>query len=268
KTTLLDVLSRLVPRPLPSQHVTPAAIFRVVEAHQPTLLIDEADTFLYDNDDLRGILNGNRKGSRVLRTVGDDHEPRAFSVYTAVAIALIGQLPDTLHDRAVIIDLQRRRASEPITSFRPDRADHLDVLARKMVRWAKDHTDRIAERDPEMRLINRRADNWRCLLAIADEAGGAGPEGAGNSAEASHNAGCGDAARLGLGQGDMRPISGGKAELPSVGLVKALVAIEGCRWGEMGKARKPLTQNGLARMLKPLGIRSEDIWIGSSDGKA
>jgi hypothetical protein len=65
------------------------------------LLIDEADTFLYDNDDLRGILNGNRKGSTVLRTVGDDHEPRAFSVYTAVAIALIGQLPDTLHDRAV-----------------------------------------------------------------------------------------------------------------------------------------------------------------------
>ena len=90
KTLLLDVLSRLVARPLPTTNVTPAAIFRVVEAHHPTLLIDEADTFLYDNDELRGILNGNRKGSTVLRTVGDDHEPRAFSVYSAV-VQRVGQ---------------------------------------------------------------------------------------------------------------------------------------------------------------------------------
>src|SRR6516162_10055285 len=273
KTTLLDVLSRLVPRPLPSQNVTPAAIFRVVEAHQPTLLIDEADTFLYDNDDLRGILNGNRKGSRVLRTVGDDHEPRAFSVYAAAAIALIGQLPDTLHDRAVTIDLQRRRASETITSFRPDRADHLDVLARKMARWAKDHADRIAERDPEMRLINRRADNWRGLLAIADEAGGEWPGRARNAAEASHNAEGDNASRPELPLGDIREAfaKAGEGrvaklfaekvdvEIASADLVKALVAIEGRPWAEMGKSGKPLTQAKFARMLKPLGISPGNI---------
>jgi Protein of unknown function (DUF3631) len=262
-----------VPRPLSSQNVTPAAIFRVVEAHQPTLLIDEADTFLYDNDDLRGILNGNRKGSRVLRTVGDDHEPRAFSVYAAAAIALIGQLPDTLHDRAVTIDLQRRRASETITSFRPDRADHLDVLARKMARWAKDHADRIAERDPEMRLINRRADNWRCLLAIADEVGGEWPERARKAAEASHNAEGDDASRLELLLGDIQDAFAKKGEAPvanmfaekvdveiaSADLVKALVAIEGRPWAEMGKSGKPLTQAKFARMLKPLGISPGNI---------
>ena len=137
KTTLFDVLGRLSPRPLSTQNVTPAVIFRVVEAHRPTLYIDEGDTFLKTGeraDEMRGILNGNRKGSTVLRTVGDDHEPRAFSVYTAVAIALIGQLPDTLHDRSVEVDLKRRLRSEPITPFRPDRADHLDVLARKAAR--------------------------------------------------------------------------------------------------------------------------------------
>jgi hypothetical protein len=112
KTLLLDVLGCLVARPLPTTNVTPAAIFRVIEAHRPTLLIDEADTFLYDNDELRGVLNGNRKGSTVLRTVGDDHEPRAFSVYSACAIALIGALPDTLHDRSVTVDLKRRLPSE------------------------------------------------------------------------------------------------------------------------------------------------------------
>jgi hypothetical protein len=50
------------------------------------------------------------KGSTVLRTVGDDHEPRAFSTYSAAAIALIGALPDTLHDRSVPVELKRRLA--------------------------------------------------------------------------------------------------------------------------------------------------------------
>jgi hypothetical protein len=36
----------------------------------------------------------------------------------------------------------------------------------------------------------------------------------------------------------------------------------------MGNSGKPLTQNKLARMLKPLGIIPEDIWIGSSNGRA
>jgi hypothetical protein len=64
-------------------------------------LIDEADTFLKENDELRGILNtGHRRGGQVTRTIGDDHEPRQFSTWAPVAIAMIGRLPDTLEDRA------------------------------------------------------------------------------------------------------------------------------------------------------------------------
>ena len=264
KTLLLDVLGRLVARPLTTASVTPAAIFRVVEAHRPTLLIDEADTFLYDNDELRGVLNGNRKGSTVLRTVGDDHEPRAFSVYTAVAIALIGALPDTLHDRAVTIDLQRRRPNEMITPYRPDRADHLDTLARKAVRWAQDHADRIGESDPAMPdgVINRMADNWRPLLAIADAAKGEWPQRARKAAEASRGAEGDEASRLELLLADIRTIAKGKVQMASADLVKELVASEGRPWAEMGKAGKPLTQNKLARMLKPLGIAPENIYVG------
>jgi putative DNA primase/helicase len=281
KTLLLDVLGRLVARPLPTANVTPAAIFRVVEAHRPTLLIDEADTFLYDNDELRGVLNGNRKGSTVLRTVGDDFEPRAFSVYTAVAIALIGVLPDTLHDRAVTIDLQRRRPNETIMLFRPDRADHLDVLARKAARWAQDHAERVADADPAMPdgIINRAADNWRPLLAIADAAGKEWPQRARKAAEASHNAEGDEASWLELLLGDIRDAfaSEGEAsvadmfaekvdvEIASADLVKALVAVEGRPWADgLGKNRdKPLTQNRLARMLKPLGIAPDNIRIGN-----
>jgi uncharacterized protein DUF3631 len=263
------VLGRLVLRPLSTANVSVAAIFRVIEAHRPCLLIDEADTFLYDNDELRGVLNGNRKGSTVLRTVGDDHEPRSFATYSACAIAMIGALPDTLHDRAVTIDLQRRRPRERIRPFRPDRADHLDVLARQAMRWVTDHGDRIAERDPEMPagIINRAADNWRALLAIADEAAGRWPSRARKAATVSHDAEGEEGSRLELLLGDIQTISNGKREMPSADLVKALVALEGRGWAEMGKAGKPLTQNRLARMLKPLGIIPEQIRFGDDDSR-
>jgi Protein of unknown function (DUF3631) len=48
-------------------------------------------------------------------------------------------------------------------------------------------------------------------------------------------------------------------EIASADLVKALVAIEGRPWAEMGRARKALNQNRLARMLKSLGIAPDHI---------
>src|SRR5262249_6702500 len=97
KTTALDVLSRLVARPLPTANVSASAIFRVIDMLRPTLLIDEADTFLPENDELRGILNsGHRQGGFVVRTVGEEFEARRFSTYGPCAVALIGNLPGTL----------------------------------------------------------------------------------------------------------------------------------------------------------------------------
>jgi len=57
KTTLLGVLNRLTNRPVPAANISSSAFFRVIEEMRPTLLIDEADTFLRTNDELRGILN-------------------------------------------------------------------------------------------------------------------------------------------------------------------------------------------------------------------
>src|SRR5215470_9380330 len=110
KSTLLDLLGRLVSRPLPTSNILPAALFRSVEKWHPTLLIDEADTFLKDNDELRGVLNsGHTRGSAfVIRTVGDDHEPRRFSTWGPKAIAMIGALPDTLADRSITIPMRRK----------------------------------------------------------------------------------------------------------------------------------------------------------------
>src|SRR6267142_1386931 len=57
KTTLLGVLNRLANRPVPAANISSSAFFRLIEEMRPTLLIDEADTFLRTNDELRGILN-------------------------------------------------------------------------------------------------------------------------------------------------------------------------------------------------------------------
>jgi hypothetical protein len=263
KTLLLDILGRLVLRPLPTANVTPAAVFRVVEAHRPTLLIDEGDTFLREADELRGVLNsGHRKGGTVLRVVGDNLEPHAFSTYAACVVALIGSLPDTLHDRSVVVDLKRRLPSETVEPFRPDRAGHLDMLARQAARWAKDNADRIADADPKMPdgIINRTADNWRPLLAIADVASGDWPQRARAAvAQARLAAGGDEASRLELLLGDIRDAFGERKEMPSADLVETLVGIEGHPWAEMGRSGKPLSQAKLARLLKPLGIRPGNV---------
>jgi putative DNA primase/helicase len=52
KTRTLTLLGRLVPKPLPTANITVAAVFRSVEKWRPTLLIDEGDSFLRDNEDL------------------------------------------------------------------------------------------------------------------------------------------------------------------------------------------------------------------------
>lgn len=57
KTTLLTLLGRLVNRPVAAANISSSAFFRVIQETRPTLLIDEADTFLQGNDELRGILN-------------------------------------------------------------------------------------------------------------------------------------------------------------------------------------------------------------------
>lgn len=175
----MSLLKYLVPRPLPTSNVTPAALFRVIESTSPTLLIDEADTFLSAREELRGVLNAGhtRETAFVLRTVGDDHEPRSFSTWAAKALALIGRLPDTLMDRSIIVPMRRRARNESIERLRSKPGQAFVELSRKAVRWADDHFAELRDADPNIpeELSDRAADNWRPLLAIADEAGGEWP---------------------------------------------------------------------------------------------
>jgi len=272
KTTVLDVVARLVYRPLPTANASAAAIFRVVELQRPTLLIDEADTFLPENEELRGILNsGHRHGGSVIRTVGEEFEPRSFSTYSACAIALIGKLPATLADRSVPIELRRRKPDEPIKSFRFDRTEHFDQLARKAARWARDNADRVRGADPDLPagVFNRAADNWRPLLAIADAAGGEWPARVRRAVQCSGASTSGDdqSVRV-LLLSDIRAIFAERKldKLSSADLVLALNAIEGRPWAEWHRG-KGLGTNGLARQLAAFAIAPGTIRIGTGTPK-
>jgi putative DNA primase/helicase len=96
KSQLLSLIGRLSNRPLVASNISPSAVFRVIEAHRPTLLIDEADTFMRDNEELRGVINSGhtRQAAYVVRCVGDEHEPVQFSTWGAKALSGIGHLVD------------------------------------------------------------------------------------------------------------------------------------------------------------------------------
>jgi hypothetical protein len=61
---------------LVAANVSPSALYRAIEELRPTLMIDEADTFLKPNDELIGILNaGYHRATAYVLCVS--HEPRS-----------------------------------------------------------------------------------------------------------------------------------------------------------------------------------------------
>ncbi|MGH6794825.1 MAG: DUF3631 domain-containing protein [Methylocella sp.] len=181
KTTLLRVVQAFVPKPLAAANITAAAVFRTIEAVRPSLLIDEADSFLSENEELRGVINaGHERVGGVVRLVpvDDNFEPRFFSAFCPTALAAIGSVPGTIEDRAFMITMRRRLASEKIVRFRLDRPGVLTEFASKVARWVADHEYALREADPDMpeALHDRACDNWRGALAIADEIGDDWPQ--------------------------------------------------------------------------------------------
>ena len=154
KTTLLLQLSGLVARPGTSANLTAATMFRAIHAARPTMLIDEADTFLGDAEEMRGVINaGHCRGTAtVWRTVeaAGGHEVREFDVWAPVALAAIGKLPGTIEDRSIKIAMRRRRPDEKVERLRLDKLGDLEPIARRAARWAKDNLDALRAADPDV----------------------------------------------------------------------------------------------------------------------
>lgn len=186
KSQMLSLLGKLVARPLVASNITPAALFRAVEKWHPTLLIDEADTFLKKSDELRGILNAGhtRDSASVIRLVGDTHEPAVFNVWGAKAIAGIGYQADTIMDRSVVLELRRKMQHETVDRLRHTDDQQFNLIKSKLDRFRLDYSDAVAASRPTLpdKLNDRAQDNWEPLLAIAGVAGDGWPELAINAA--------------------------------------------------------------------------------------
>src|SRR5262249_52937880 len=118
KTTTEDLTAALVQRPLTAANITVAALYRTVEQCAPTLIVDEADTFLLTNLALRGIINSGLPRATASVTRPGGNKPRLFSPWGARRIALIGRLPATLEDRAIVLPMRRRAPDEAVDRIR------------------------------------------------------------------------------------------------------------------------------------------------------
>jgi|GEM_PF-856674 len=273
KTTLLDVLAALVPRPLRTESITPAVLFRLVEAHKPVLLLDEVDTYLRDNDELRGLLNaGHKRGARAFRCEGDHNEVRAFAAFAPAVLAGIGELPGTLHDRSLPVKLVRAKPGEVPARFDSRRTAAETDVCRQLARWTDDAAPQLEALDPPLpeSAFNRLADNWRPLFAVAHAAGGDWPARAVAAFNALTTGDDLDAHGLGTTLlADLRDVftAARVDRLASARLAEALAEIEGRPWAEFGKSRRPISANQLARLLRPFGVGSRNIRVGDDTPK-
>ena len=123
KTTLFTVLARLVTRPRGASGITASALLRVIELYGPTMLVDEMDALMAGDKEmsqaLRGLMNSgfNRAFATFtlsVKTTDGGYEPREFSSWAPLALAGIGDLPDTVRDRAIEIEMKRKLMSETV----------------------------------------------------------------------------------------------------------------------------------------------------------
>lgn len=273
KTQLLNLIGELCRDPMPASNITAAALFRSIELWKPTLLIDEADAFMKDNEELRGVINAghSRKSAYVVRTVGDDHTPARFNVWGAKAISGIGHLPDTVRDRSILLELRRKEPHEHRQRLRHADPAQWQRIKQQLCRWSTDHMGSLSQARPELpeALNDREQDNWEPLLAIADCAGGDWPELARRAALSISGAEQHSPSINEELLSDIRDIfeRTRQARISSAQLVDYLTEDEECPWATWNRG-KPITPRQLATRLGDFGIVSGTVRLtGGSTSK-
>jgi Protein of unknown function (DUF3631) len=266
KSTLLLFLKAICASPHKSDDVTPASLFRLIDAGFTTLLCDEIDNAdLANNRVFRAIANGgHHRSGAIVRTI--DGQPRSFSTFSPMALAAIGavSLPLPLRRRSISIHMERADDASVLTRF-DENEDRLPLIVvhQTIVTWAS-----AAQLAPEPAmptgLRGRAADNWRVLLSIADAYG------------------WGERAReaaliMARGYRDediavtllrhIRDIFEAYSvdRIASALLVAALCELEDAPWAEWrgvkdDQAPRKLTQATLASLLKAFHIYSRTTW--------
>ncbi|MEV7214231.1 DUF3631 domain-containing protein [Kitasatospora cineracea] len=271
KSRLLDIVTETVHDPLITVNASSAAIFRSITDQPPTLLVDEADTMFgtvkaaEKNEDLRGLLNaGHQRNRPTLRVTGPDHKVVKFPTFAMAALAGIGDLPDTIMDRSVVIRMRRRAPGERVSSYRSDRDNPgLRELRDGLRAWLVPLIDEATDMEPPMPVDDRAADTWEPLVTVADLAGGEWPVRARAACRAMTAFESGQDEDGGLKTRvlvDIRRVfaAGGNPDaLSTEHLLTALKADHEGPWAEHGPTG--LSARGLQLPLKDYGIGSMNI---------
>jgi hypothetical protein len=276
KTRALEITELLVPRPVAAVNVSPAYLFRKVASEEgaPTILFDEIDTVFgpkaKENEELRGLLNaGHRRGAVAGRCVvrGKTIETEEIPAYSAVALAGLGWLPDTILSRSVVIRMRRRAPGEQVEPFR--RRVHGaegDLIRQQIEIWAAQQHGPIDWPDLPDEIQDRDADVWEPLIAVADLVGGEWSARARAAAVALVAVAHEREPSLGIRLlADLQLVfaaGGTPAHLSSASILKALHDIEEGPWRDLKGG--PLNERGLARRLREYGVRSKTVRIGGA----
>jgi hypothetical protein len=263
KSRLLDVIEATCHKPLITVNISAAALVRSIGAKPPTLLVDEADTIFGkkaadQNEDLRGIINaGHQRNRPYIRWDATARMAEECPTFSMAALAGIGDMPDTIMDRSVVVRMRRRGPGETVKPYRRRRDGvPLGELRARLGQWAAGYLDRLTKAEPDMPVEDRAADTWEPLIAIADLAGGEWPRRARLAALKLVTAESEADAEASLGMkllGDIRDIFAdlsGVSFLTSQELLARLHKIEESPWKDF-----ELTPRGLSDKLRPYGVK-------------
>ena len=271
KTLLVnDVIGALVRRAhVMGGKVSSAYLFRLIELYEPTLLLDEIDTYLRDDPELRGDLNSSQRKSgacagRLVPLRDGAHEPRQFSTWCPKVFSGIGGMPDTVLDRSIIVKIARCPPGVSLAGWRDRDRPAIEGLRRQIARWADDNAANIAAGLSAVSfppgLHDRGRDAWEALLAIGNQAG-AGWAGRGRAWQACEHvtasAADEDTGAREMLLADLRAVfkaRGGPVAIGTNQVLDDLIAMEGRPWSEWMRG-KALTARGLSSQLKPFGVQ-------------
>jgi len=269
KTQVLDMVSRLSCRPMVGANITTAVLFRCIDTMHPTLFIDEIDTFLKKNIEIQGLINAGhtRTSAYVWRLVGDNHEPKQFSVWAPKAFAGINlpkHLSEATLSRGIVINMRRKLANEAVIRIRRTDKANFEVLKSKLARFAQDYSDLIRNTQIDLpdELSDRDQDNWEPLLTIAQCAGNewlkVATEAALNLSK-SENVLSINTELL----SDIREIFAAHHEgkMSSADVIETLVKDTEAPWVTWNRG-KPLGARQLAKLLEPYGIKTKNLKFG------
>ncbi len=267
KSRLLDVVEGTCCNPLITVNASTAAVYRSIGSDEPpTLLVDEADTIFGGkqaeaNEELRGLLNaGHQRNRPTIRWDNARNRVEKIATFAMAALAGIGQMPDTIEDRAVVIRMRRRAPGESVSPYRHRRdGPALRQLANDLTEWLRGNLAVLEKAEPHMPLEDRAADTWEPLIAVADLAGGDWPDRGRHAAETltaerDGNSVSSDRIRL---LTDCRAAFGHLDALPTTVLLDRLKADPEAPWAEYGGTG--LNAMNLGKLLREYDITSGNI---------